>query len=148
MSNAKPQSFSSHASVDPLYHYVTTVAILANLVFAAIVLFLSIHSNLVLSLWIASLSVALIALFIRARTYPLKIQDRIIRLEERIRMDALLPAELKARIRELTEDQLIGLRFASDDELPDLVQATLDHQLNRKQIKERIQTWRPDHFRI
>ncbi len=103
---------------------------------------------MVLSLWIVSLSVLLIVLGLRSRTYPLKIQDRIIRLEERLRMDAILPDELKKRIPELTEDQLIGLRFAPDEELPELVAMSLEKQLTRKQIKERIQNWRADHFRI
>jgi hypothetical protein len=148
MSNPKAQSFSSHGAVDPLYHYVGVVAMLANLIFAAIVLFLSIRTQTVLSLWIVSLSVLLIVLALRARTYPLKIQDRIIRLEERIRLEGVLPDPLRKRIPELTEDQLVGLRFAPDEELPELVAVTLEKQLTRKQIKERIQNWRADHFRI
>jgi len=148
MSNPKPQTFSSHGAVDPLYHYIGAVALVANLIFAAIVLFLSIRTQTVLSLWIVSLSVLLVVLALRARTYPLKIQDRIIRLEERIRLDGVLPEPLRKRIPELTEDQLVGLHFAPDEELPELVQMALDKQLTRKQIKERIQNWRADHFRI
>jgi hypothetical protein len=91
--------------------------------------------------------VLVVALF-KARLYPLKIQDRIIRLEERLRLDALLSDDLRKRIPELTEDQLIGLRFAPDEEIPELVQLTLEKNLDRKQIKERIQNWRPDHYRI
>ena len=148
MSNPKPQSFSNHGRFDPPYHLYTSVALLANLVIGIIVLVLSFHTQLLLGIWIVVLSIALVLIFLRLRSYPLKVQDRVIRLEERLRLDALLPEPLRKRIPELTEDQLIGLRFASDDEIPSLVELTLDKQLTRKQIKERIQNWRPDHFRI
>jgi cell division protein FtsL len=148
MSNPKAQSFSNHASIDPAFHIVGAVALVGNLIFAAIVLFAGIQSRVALSLWIVTLTVVMFIALFKARLYPLKVQDRIIRLEERLRMDALLSDDLRKRIPELTEDQLIGLRFASDDELPKLVQMVLDQQLNRKQIKERIQNWRPDHYRI
>ena len=148
MSNPKPQSFSNHAAFDPPYHVFTSLGLLANLIIGIIVLVMSFHTQLLLGIWIVILSVVVILMFIRLRTYPLKIQDRIIRLEERLRLDALLPEPLRNRIPELTEDQLVGLRFASDDEIPTLVALTLDKHLTRKQIKERIQNWRPDHFRI
>jgi hypothetical protein len=149
MSNPKPQSFSSHASIDPMFHYVGLLAIISNLGLGIAVLLLSLHSPyLLLAIWVLVLSFFLVLTFFKARIYPLKIQDRIIRLEERLRMDALLPEPLRKRIPELTEDQLVGLRFASDEELASLVELTLEKQLNRKQIKERIQNWRPDHFRI
>jgi hypothetical protein len=146
--STKPQSFSNHARLDPPYHFVTSAALLANLIIGVIVLVMSFHTQLLLGIWIVILSIALILIFVRLRTYPLKVQDRVIRLEERLRLDALLPEELRRRIPELTEDQLVGLRFASDNEIPTLVQMTLEKQLTRKQIKERIQNWRPDHFRI
>jgi hypothetical protein len=148
MSDSKPQSFSNHARLDPPYHFVTLVALLTNLVIGVIVLVMSFHTQLLMGIWIVILSLVLFVIAYRLRTYPLKVQDRIIRLEERLRLDALLPEQLRRRIPELTEDQLVGLRFASDDEIPTLVQMTLDKQLTRKQIKERIQNWRPDHFRI
>jgi hypothetical protein len=90
---------------------------------------------------------ALIALF-KLRSYPLKVQDRVIRLEERIRLQALAPAEWHTQIYKLTEDQLIGLRFAADDEVVELAKQALEHNLNRKQIKERIKSWRPDNWRL
>jgi len=148
MTPPKQQTLKNHASFDPAYHAFGSIAILANLIIGIIFVVLSLHAQLLLSIWILVLSVALLILFIRLRTYPLKIQDRIIRLEERLRLDALLAESMRRRIPELTEDQLIGLRFASDDEIPELVQAALDQHLTRKQIKEKIQNWRPDHFRI
>lgn len=148
MSTPKHQSFSNHARFDPSYHFFTTAALLANLVIGVILLVMSFHTQLLLGIWIVILSTALFLIFFKLRSYPLQVQDRIIRLEERLRMDALLPEPLRKRIPELTEDQLIGLRFASDDELPSLVELTLDKHLDRKQIKERIQNWRPDNYRI
>ncbi len=148
MSPTKQQSFRSHASIDPAFHYVAFAALLFNLVVGIIFVVMSLHTQLLLGLWVVVLSVALFILFFKSRSYPLKVQDRIIRLEERLRLEALLPDELKRRIPELNEDQLIGLRFASDEELPSLVEMTLDKKLDRKQIKERIQNWRPDHWRI
>ena len=148
MSTPKPQSFSSHASFDPMFHGLAGLALVGNIIFMAIVLFVGIQSRIVLSIWILTLTVVLVVALFKARLYPLKIQDRIIRLEERLRLDALLSDNLRRRIPELTEDQLIGLRFASDEEIPALVELTLEKNLDRKQIKERIQNWRPDHYRI
>jgi hypothetical protein len=94
------------------------------------------------------LSLVVFIPFFKLRTYPLKVQDRVIRLEERLRLQALAPAEWHSQIYRLTEDQLIGLRFAADDEVLELAKQALEHNLNRKQIKERIQDWRADDFRI
>ena len=93
----------------------------------------------------------LIAAFIplfKLRSYPLKVQDRVIRLEERIRLQALAPAEWHAQIYRLSEDQLIALRFAADDEVVELAKQALEENLTRKQIKERIKSWRPDEWRV
>jgi hypothetical protein len=76
------------------------------------------------------------------------VQDRIIRLEERIRLQALAPTEWHSQIYRLTEDQLIGLRFAADDEVVELAKQALEGNLNRKQIKERIKNWRADYGRV
>jgi hypothetical protein len=94
------------------------------------------------------LSVIVFIPFFKLRTYPLKVQDRVIRLEERIRLQALAPSEWHTQIYRLTEDQLIGLRFAADDEVVELAKQALEHNLNRKQIKERIKEWRPDNWRV
>ena len=147
MSTAKPQTFRSHASVDPFYMS-SGLIIALNLVLAIILLIMSLHTQLLLGIWIVALSAVVLILFLKLRAYPLRLQDRIIRLEERIRLEALLSEPLRKRIPELSEDQLIGLRFAPDEEIPSLVELTLDKGLNRRQIKERIQNWRPDHWRI
>jgi hypothetical protein len=105
------------------------------------------HVN-IYSEWLAVLSIAVFIPALRLRTYPLKVQDRVIRLEERLRLQALAPAEWHAQIYRLTEDQLIGLRFAADDEVVELAKLALEQNLNRKQIKERIKNWRPDDWRI
>ena len=90
----------------------------------------------------------IVILVFKTRQYALKVQDRVIRLEERLRLAAVLPASLQPRISELSIDQLIGLRFASDAELPGLVEKTLGGNWNRKQIKEAIQNWKPDNWRV
>jgi hypothetical protein len=82
------------------------------------------------------------------RQYAVKVQDRVIRLEERLRLQSLAPAEWHTQIYRLNEDQLIGLRFAGDDEVVELAKQALEHNLTRKQIKERIKIWRPDYWRV
>ena len=84
----------------------------------------------------------------KLRTYPLKVQDRVIRLEERLRLQSLAPTEWHAQIYRLSEEQLIALRFAADDEVVELAKQALEHNLNRKQIKERIKGWRADNWRV
>jgi hypothetical protein len=141
----KPQSFQHHTKLDPAFHqFLLPVGLI--LLVASIV-------NLVRNFgwssgWHALLMVwAMIAVF-KIRLYALKVQDRVIRLEERLRLGRLLPAPLQPRIPELTESQLIALRFASDGELPGLVEKTLAGNLDRKAIKQAIQTWRPDYWRV
>src|SRR5579862_4604800 len=104
MSTPKPQSFSKHASIDPSFHVVTFAALLFNFVAGIVFLVMSFHTQLLLGLWIVVLSVALFIIFWKVRSYPLKVQDRIIRLEERVRLSVLLPEPLQRRIHELTED--------------------------------------------
>jgi hypothetical protein len=102
----------------------------------------------IFSAWLLIMSIAVFIPFAKLRTYPLKVQDRVIRLEERLRLQALAPAEWHAQIYRLSEDQMIGLRFAADDEVVELAKQALEGNLDRKQIKERIKSWRADDWRI
>jgi len=144
MSNA-PQGYKNHARFDPPFHFLTAGFYLANLVVAIVG---EVRHPDFASTWYLVLSLFVIVPILKLRLYPLKVQDRVIRLEERLRLQALAPAVWHAQIFRLNEDQLIGLRFASDDEVVELAKQALEHNLTRKQIKERIREWRPDEWRI
>jgi hypothetical protein len=145
MSKSTPQNLKNHGRLDPPYHMVLATVLLVNLVI--VICFLVRHPN-IFSAWLVILSIAIFIPAIRLRAYPLKVQDRVIRLEERLRLQTLTPTEWHTQIYRLTEDQLIGLRFAADDEVVVLAKLALEQNLNRKQIKERIRNWRPDDWRV
>lgn len=145
MSNPSSQSFKSHARLDPLYHFFLIWIFLANIVIAIVY---AVHHCCFDSVWLVVLSIAAFLMLFRVRTYPLKVQDRVIRLEERLRLQALAPQPWHAQIYRLTEDQLIALRFAGDDEVVELAKQALEQNLTRKQIKERIKSWRADNWRV
>ena len=142
---SEQQDYKNHARLDPLFHFVILPIFGINLVGTIVVLVL--HPG-ILHAWIAILAFAFLALAIKARQYASKVQDRVIRLEERLRLQALAPQELHAQLAKLTEDQLIALRFAPNDEIVELAKQALEQNLNRKQIKELIKNWRPDNWRI
>jgi hypothetical protein len=145
MSDPAPQSFKNHGRLDPPYHFVLTAVLAVNLF---IVLCYAVKNLNYLTEWLVVLSIAAFIPLFKLRSYPLKVQDRVIRLEERIRLQALAPAEWHAQIYRLSEDQLIALRFAADDEVVELAKQALEENLTRKQIKERIKSWRPDEWRV
>jgi hypothetical protein len=142
---SKTQDLKHHARLHVPFHIVAFFTLVANLAFA--ITHLVRHFN-IWSAWIVVLSVVIFIPFFLVRAYPLKVQDRVIRLEERLRLQELAPAEWHPQIVRLTEDQLIALRFASDEEVVALAKQALAENLNRKQIKERIRTWRPDYWRV
>lgn len=145
MSASKPQTFKNHAQFDPLFHFFLAWVFLANVVVAIVY---AVHHFCFYSAWLAVLAIAAFLALFKLRLYPMKVQDRVIRLEERLRLEALAPAEWHAQIYRLTEDQLIALRFAADDEVVELAKQALEHNLTRKQIKERIKSWRADYWRV
>ncbi len=142
---AEPQNFKNHGMFDPLFHFFLAPVGLILVILSIVDLWRNPG-------WITAIHVLvmvwLFLLVFKTRVYSIKVQDRVIRLEERLRLAAVLPASLQPRIGELTVDQLIGLRFASDAELPGLVEKTLANNWNRKQIKEAVQHWRPDNWRV
>jgi Family of unknown function (DUF6526) len=145
MSQAKPQTYANHARLDPWYHFF--LAPIALIIFIASIVHLARHPH-PWGLVHVVLAFAFVILVVKLRTYSLKVQDRVIRLEERLRLATLLPEPLRARINELDVRQLIALRFASDAEIPALVERALNEKLTQKQIKQAIQSWRADNFRV
>jgi hypothetical protein len=145
MAEKRPQTFANHSRLDPLFHFIV-LPVFAFSAIGAVIHFLwhpSLHSG---ALFVVSVA-AFIAVT-KIRTYSLKVQDRVIRLEERLRLATLMPEPLRSRIPELTEAQLIGLRFASDSEVAKLAERALNEKLSRADIKKAIQNWRPDYWRI
>ncbi len=139
------QSFASHAKMVPLYHYWTTLFLVVPTVYFAYVTVTAFSWGALMTL-VFAVVVILAAFF--ARAFPLGVQDRVIRLEERIRMERLL-GDLRDRMDEIPTDLIIGLRFASDDELESLVRRVLDGELaDRKSVKAAVRSWRADHQRI
>jgi hypothetical protein len=131
--------------MEPIQHFVLTPVLLVTWI-AAIwhaIKYPSLHS-----VWGAILAFILLLLVIQVRSYALRVQDRLIRLEETLRMQRLLPADLLERIHQLSPKQMVGLRFAADAELADRLREALEQDLSGEAIKKRIQTWRPDTFRV
>jgi len=152
MAEKRPQTFANHTRFDPLFHFfllpVFGLALLAALFhFFAHITEGDFHDHFHAFLLVLLATGLLVAVF-KIRLYSLKVQDRVIRLEEQLRLTMLLPDQLRTRIPELTEGQLIALRFASDSELPKLVERALNEKLSRNDIKKSIQTWRPDYWRV
>jgi hypothetical protein len=140
------QNFSNHGKFVPAFHFFVLPVLLINV---GVQLYWWIKLGFVPSHFFMVLAAA--ALFVgfgTARGMALTVQNRIIRLEERLRYEKLLPADLQSRIGEFSVEQLVSLRFASDAELPVLARKVLDEKLmDRKTIKKMVQNWKPDYLR-
>jgi len=145
MANPVPQNYANHTRWDPPFHFFALPVILLTVI-AAIVH--CVQRPTWFSGWLVLVSTAILIVTVKARLYALKAQDRIIRLEERERIVSLLADPLRSRVGELTEGQLIGLRFACDAEIPVLVEASLAKKLSQNDIKKSIKVWRADDFRV
>jgi len=140
------QNFANHTKIVPLFHYVLLPVLTLNIGWS---IYRLVHGRPLADGIIGVLTaVALLFLAFLARLFALTVQDRVIRLEERLRFERLLPEDLRARIPEFTVAQLAALRFASDAELPALARKVLsDNLTDRKAIKQLVQNWRADHLR-
>jgi hypothetical protein len=145
---AQPQSFKNHTRFDPPFHFFILPLLLLNLICA---IYATIHrwpSFPHMHLWWIVMSILLFVMAGVFRGYALKNQDRLIRLEEQLRLADLLPEDQLGLIDSLTVDQFVGLRFAADAEVAALAQRAVAENLDRKQIKQAITQWRPDNQRI
>lgn len=141
----KAQSFENHAKIVPAFHLVVAPIFILNIIWSIVRVIRQPAFGTAVSLLVA---IALFLLAFTARIFALTVQDRVIRLEMRLRLQQLLQADLRSRIPELTVNQLVSLRFASDAELPELARKVLDEKLNdRKAIKKLIRNWQPDFLR-
>jgi len=145
MATASPQTYANHVRLDPPFHFfVLPVLVIA----CGVSVYACVRHPSFLTFWGIVFVVAVSVLATRARIYALRVQDRVIRLEERLRLAVLLPESLRPQIAKLSEGQLIALRFSSDDEIPALVEQTLSANLSRADIKKLIKNWRPDDWRV
>lgn len=139
------QTYENHAQIIPIYHYVAFPILAANFVWSVWALLQAPGAGTVIA---ALTAFAIIIMYFYARVFALRVQDRVIRLEMRLRLKELLPAEWHSRIAEFTPGQLVALRFAGDAELPGLAQTVLrDGITDKKAIKRMIKNWNPDHLR-
>ena len=140
------QTFANHRRLVPSFHIGVFLALFVNAVWSVLQVIRNFSwGNLVAAL----LGVALVRLFFHIRSFAVRNQDRTIRLEESLRLERLLPPDLKSRITEFTLDQLVALRFASDAELPELARKVLtEKEGDRTAIKRMIKNWRADLLRV
>jgi hypothetical protein len=140
------QSFASHRRWIPMWHFFALPVLIINVFVVAIDY---VRDPRMTNGWAVIVALALaIGIFV-SRSMPLRAQDRIIRLEERARLERVLPSDLRGRVGELTPSQLIAIRFADDDEVPDLTRRTLDGELKSQgDIKRAIRNWRADTLRV
>ena len=142
----KTQTFSTHRRFIPAFHFFALPVLLINMFVVASQFWRDPRPG---TAWATLVAIALAIGIASSRFMPLRAQDRIIRLEERTRLERLLPADLRGRIGDLTERQLIAIRFAPDSEVPDITRRSLSGvQKTPGDIKRAIKDWRGDYFRV
>ncbi len=141
----EPQNYANHRRFVPLYHFGIFGLLIVNLLWSLVRVVKGFSFETAFGVLMA---LALLGLFLYMRIFVLRVQDRVIRLEMRLRLKQVLPSDLAARIPELAAGQLIGLRFASDAELPELVREVLTNNIqDRDVIKKKIKNWQGDYLR-
>jgi hypothetical protein len=142
----REQSYANHARYLPLYHFIVVPLFVLHLIVTIVYAFR--HPGAKMNWWQVVVAAALLLFVWAARLMALTVQNRVIRLEERLRMERLLPDDLRDRAGELRTSQLIALRFCSDEELPEMCRAVLNGEMSSAdEIKRRVKTWRPDWLR-
>jgi hypothetical protein len=142
---SETQNLQNHTKLVPGFHFFVLPVFVINLIWSIVDM---VHGFSAQSTRSAVVALALLMLAFTTRLMALTVQDRVIRLEMRLRLQQLLPADLRPRIPEFTVGQLVSLRFAGDAELPDLARKVLqDKVTNRKAIKELVRDWQPDFLR-
>ena len=140
------QSYATHRRFFPLFHFFAIPLLVINLIVRIIYAWM--HRGARLVWWEVAVALALLAVAFASRVMALTVQNRLIRLEETIRLQRCLPDDLRGRVGELSSGQLIALRFCGDDEVAGLTRSVLDGKLKgREEIKKQIKTWRPDTMR-
>ena len=146
MADSREQNFANHAKFVPAYHYVLSLVVVVNLIWAIWQLIGDPGIGTAVGQLLA-VGIGIVMWYLRM--WPLTVQDRLIRLEETLRLREVLPEDLRPRIGELRRGQFVALRFAPDEELPDLVRRILDGELKGgTQIKKAIRNWKADHLRV
>jgi hypothetical protein len=145
---AQTQDFKNHARWDPAYHFVAAPIFLLNFFFSIAYVARHYPDHARLGAWWIVMSVALMVLLVKVRSYAAKVQDRVIRLEEKLRLLQVCSPEELVELESLTVGQYVSLRFASNPELPELARRAVRENLTRKQIKENIKVWRADNDRV
>ncbi len=140
-----PQTYKSHRRFIPVFHFFVVPVLVLNV----IVELLRLNKyRTPYHVWVVLVALALAVFVFVARYMAARVQDRVIRLEERARLGALLPPDIRDRVNDLTPNQLVGLRFASDEEVADLARRCLAGELTKgEQVKKQVKNWRPDYLR-
>lgn len=144
-SMASELNYKTHRILVPGFHFVLAGILVLNFLYRGYLLLTEFNLEHGMSLLLA---VAFVLMFWYMRIFPLRAQDRVIRLETQLRLQRLLPEDLQARFGELRRSQVVGLRFASDEELPGLVRQALDQGLSGEDIKKKIEHWQVDAWRF
>ncbi len=146
MNETKTQSYASHRRTVPLFHFFTLPVLLFLVPVYSLVHLVRHPSPRAAVLLLAAVALGVLAVYVRV--FATHNQDRIILIEEKVRYQRLLSGAAAQEAGRLTDDQVIGLRFASDEELATLVSAAVAEKLSRNDIKKRVRSWRPDHRRV